>query len=77
VRPRSEPAIIRLSLIVEAPAAGRLAGVEMMKNGWRNGLVTTASPQFGLRTLVSSCVVDHESGGVTGALLETCSCGRP
>jgi hypothetical protein len=72
MRPRSKPAVVRLSL-VEAPAAGRLAGVETAKNGWWNGSAMMASPQSGLRTLAGGRAV----GDVTCALLETHSGGRP
>jgi hypothetical protein len=54
-----------------------LAGAETAKKGWRNGSATTASPQSGLRTLAGGRAVGDESGGVTGALLETRSGGRP
>jgi hypothetical protein len=77
MRPRSEPVVVRLSLVIEAPAAGRLAGAETAKNGWWNGSTTTASPQSGLRTLASGRAVSDESGGVTCALLETHSGRRP
>jgi hypothetical protein len=77
MRLRSKPAVVRLSLIIEAPAAGRLAGTETAKNGWWNGSVMTTSSQSGLRTLASGRAVGDESGGVTCALLETHSGRRP
>jgi len=54
-----------------------LAGAETAKKGCRNGSTATAS-QSGLRTLVGGrdAAVGEESGGVTGALLETRSGGR-
>jgi hypothetical protein len=49
-----------------------LAGAERAKNGWRNG----STSQSGFWILGGRDAVGDESGGVTGALLETRSAGR-
>jgi hypothetical protein len=72
VRCRSEPTVVRLSLVVEAPVVGRLADAETAKNKRRNRSVTMASPPpVGLADLGGGCVVSDKGGGITGTLLET------